>query len=164
MNHADVQSSGNVCILGFDVANKLFREGGERAVNAVVRINSIPYRVLGVLESRGSSFGFSRDNVVITTYENVDRNFPSGFSFVIAVMTDHVAKVNVAMGEAEGTFRAIRKLTTTEANNFHRRQTTIHSDSFFFPDMKLHSICCQRWKCFLPMEMYIALQMFPLHL
>ncbi|HMX78426.1 MAG TPA: ABC transporter permease [Chitinophagaceae bacterium] len=118
MNHADVQSSGNVCILGFDVANKLFREGGERAVNAVVRINSIPYRVLGVLESRGSSFGFSRDNVVITTYENVDRNFPSGFSFVIAVMTDHVAKVNVAMGQAEGTFRAIRKLTTTEANNF----------------------------------------------
>lgn len=118
LNRTDVQSSGNVCILGYDVANKLFREGTERAVNAVVRINSIPYRVLGVMESRGSSFGFSRDNVVITTYENVDRNFPSGFSFVIAVMTDNLLKVNMAMGEAEGTFRAIRKLSTTEENNF----------------------------------------------
>jgi putative ABC transport system permease protein len=87
-------------------------------VNAVVRVNSIPYRVLGVMESRGSSFGFSRDNVIISTYENVDRNFPAGFSFVIAVMTDNVLKVNPAMGEAEGTFRAIRKLATTEDNNF----------------------------------------------
>jgi putative ABC transport system permease protein len=118
LNRTDVMSAGNVCILGYDVAKKLFREGAERAVNAVIRVNSIPYRVLGVMESRGSSFGFSRDNVIITTYENVDRNFPAGFSFVIAVMTDHVLKVNPAMGEAEGTFRAIRKLATTEDNNF----------------------------------------------
>jgi len=118
LNRTDVQSSANVCILGSDVANKLFREGAERAVNAVIRVNSIPYRVLGVMESRGSSFGFSRDNVIITTYENVDRNFPAGFSFVIAIMTDDVLKVNPAMGEAEGAFRAIRKLATTEDNNF----------------------------------------------
>jgi putative ABC transport system permease protein len=89
-----------------------------RAVNAIVRINNIPYRVAGVMESRGSSFGFSRDNVIITTYSNVDRNFPSNFSFVIAVMTDDLRKVNTAMGEAEGAFRAIRKLNTTEENNF----------------------------------------------
>jgi putative ABC transport system permease protein len=118
LNRTDVMSAGNVCILGYDVAKKLFREGAGRAVNAVIRVNSIPYRVLGVMESRGSSFGFSRDNVIISTYENVDRNFPAGFSFVIAVMTDHVLKVNPAMGEAEGTFRAIRKLATTEDNNF----------------------------------------------
>jgi putative ABC transport system permease protein len=118
LNRTDVMSAGNVCILGYDVAKKLFREGAERAVSAVIRVNSIPYRVLGVMESRGSSFGFSRDNVIITTYENVNRNFPAGFSFVIAVMTDHVLKVNPAMGEAEGTFRAIRKLATTEENNF----------------------------------------------
>jgi putative ABC transport system permease protein len=70
------------------------------------------------MASRGSSFGFSRDNVIITTYRNVDRNFSSGFSFVVAVMTDDLRKVNAAMGEAEGTFRAIRKLNTTEENNF----------------------------------------------
>src|SRR4029077_2036133 len=99
-------------------ASKLFKTGIERSINAVVRINNIPYRVLGVLESRGSSFGFSRDNVIITSYENVDRNFPSGFSFVVAVMTKDLVNVNAAMGEAEGAFRAIRKLNITEENNF----------------------------------------------
>jgi putative ABC transport system permease protein len=118
INKMEVQSGSNVCLLGYDVANRLFRGGVERAVNAVVRINNIPYRVLGVMESRGSTFGFSRDNVIITTYRNVDRNFPSGFSFVVAVMTNDLRNVSEAMGEAEGAFRSIRKLNTTEDNNF----------------------------------------------
>ena len=118
MNRMEVQSGSNVCLLGYDVAKKLFREGIERAVNSMVRINNIPYRVLGVLESRGSTFGFSRDNMIITSYNNIYRNFPSGSSFVVAVMTDDIKQVNQAMGEAEGSFRAIRKLTTTEENNF----------------------------------------------
>ncbi len=118
LNRTDQQSGRNVCLLGYDVAKNLFKAGIESAVNSIVRINNIPYRVLGVLESRGASFGFSRDNMVITTYTNVDRNFPSGFSFVIAVMTTDLMKVSVAMGEAESDFRAIRKLNITEDNNF----------------------------------------------
>ena len=118
MNRMDVQTGRNVCILGYDVAKRLFKQGAAGAVNGVVRINNIPFRVLGVLESNGSSFGFNRDNVIITTYTNVDRNFPSGFSYVIAVMANDLIKVNAAMGEAEGTFRAIRKLTITEESNF----------------------------------------------
>ena len=117
-NRMDVETGRNVCILGYDIAKKLFREGNERAVNAVVRLNDIPFRVLGVMESRGSSFGFSRDNVIITTFRNVDRNFPSGFSYVIGIMTNDLRQVNDAMGEAEGNFRAIRKLNTREENNF----------------------------------------------
>lgn len=118
MNRMDVQTARNVCVLGYDVAKKLFKKGVAGAVNSVVRINSIPYRVLGVLESRGSTFGFSRDNVIITTYTNIDRNFPSGFSYVIAVMANDLTKVNAAMGEAEGSFRSIRKLNITEESNF----------------------------------------------
>jgi putative ABC transport system permease protein len=118
LNRQDVLSGRNVCLMGYDVAKKLFKERIERAVNAVIRLNNIPYRVLGVLDSRGSSFGFSRDNVVISSYTNVDRNFPSGFSFVIGVMATDLLKVTEAMGEAEGIFRAVRKLNTTEDNNF----------------------------------------------
>lgn len=118
MNRMDVSSGRNVCILGYDVAKRLFKQGASAAVNAIVRINNIPFRVLGVLESKGSSFGFNRDNIIITTYTNVDRNFPSGFSYVIAVMANDLIQVNAAMGEAEGTFRAIRKLNITEESNF----------------------------------------------
>jgi putative ABC transport system permease protein len=118
LNRLDVQTGRNVCLMGYDVAKKLFKEGIERAVNSVIRINNIPYRVLGVLESRGSVFGMSRDNVIISSYTNIDRNYSSGFSFIVAVMTSDLLKVNEAMGEAEGAFRAIRKLNTTEENNF----------------------------------------------
>jgi putative ABC transport system permease protein len=118
MNNMDVSSGRNVCIIGYDVAFKLFKQNISKAVNSVIRVNSVPFRVLGVLESKGSTFGFSRDNLVITSYNNIERNFPSSSSYVVAVMTDDVKKVETAMGEAEGVFRAIRKLNTTEENNF----------------------------------------------
>jgi len=37
---------------------------------------------------------------------------------VVGIMTYDLHQVNDAMGEAEGNFRPIRKLTTTEENNF----------------------------------------------
>ncbi len=113
----DIQSASNICLLGHDVAVKLFRQGAASAVNKVVRINGIPYRVIGVLGSRGSSFGFSRDNIVILGYKNIKRYFGVS-TYTIGVMTDDVRQVENAMGEAEGVFRAIRKLATTEESNF----------------------------------------------
>jgi putative ABC transport system permease protein len=119
MNATDVQSARNVCLLGHDVATRLFNDNVGKAVNSIIRINDMPYRVLGVLASRGSSFGFSRDNLVILSYENTDRNFSNNVgSYTLAVMTDDIRVVADAMGEAEGTFRAIRQLNTTEDNNF----------------------------------------------
>jgi len=118
-NQTDVQSGRNLCLLGHDVANKLFSDQADKAVNAIIRVNDIPYRVLAVLGSRGSSFGFSLDNLVILSYKNIHRNFGNTVtSYTIAVMTDDIKNVNEAMGEAQGTFRAIRKLNTTEDDNF----------------------------------------------
>ncbi|HEY0355155.1 MAG TPA: ABC transporter permease, partial [Flavisolibacter sp.] len=44
----EVSSGQNVCILGNDVAEKLFKLDAAMAVNHVVRINEVPYRVIGV--------------------------------------------------------------------------------------------------------------------
>jgi len=96
----------------------MFRQSVDQAVNTVIRINNIPFRVAGVLESRGSSFGFSRDNLVITSYLNAENHFPSNTSYIVGVMTNDIQMVPAAMGEAEGTFRSIRKLNISEDNNF----------------------------------------------
>ena len=114
----EVQGAGNVCIIGLDVAKKLFRNREAKAVNQVIRINSIPYRVVGLLESKGSSFGFSRDNVIIAPYKSIQRNFSSNATYSIGVKTADLNQVEEAMGEAEGVFRGIRKLNTTEESNF----------------------------------------------
>ncbi len=119
MTKGDADGGSNVCLLGYDVANKLFDNKPEKAVNAIIRVNDLPFRVLGVLGSRGSSFGFSRDNLVLTSYKNIDKNFANaGSSYTIAVMTDDIKQAENAMGEAEGLFRGIRKLNTTEESNF----------------------------------------------
>jgi putative ABC transport system permease protein len=114
----EVQSAANVCLLGYDVAKRLFKSGVEKAVNNVVRLNGVPYRVIAVLGSRGSSFGFSRDNIVVLGYRNVKRNIAPNSTFVIGVMVNDLRQVEEGMGEAEGTFRSVRKLNTTEESNF----------------------------------------------
>ncbi len=114
----EVQSAAPVCLIGYDVARRLFKSDVSKSVNNIIRIDGKPYRVIGVLASRGSSFGFSRDNIVISNYRNIKRNFNPGSSFVIGIMTDDINQVEEAMGEAEGIFRSIRKVNTTEESNF----------------------------------------------
>lgn len=113
----EIQSAQNICLLGYDVAGKLFKLDRTLAVNHIIRINDIPYRVIGVLGSRGSSFGFSRDNLVMIGYKNI-RKYVGGSAYTIGAMADQINQVENAMGEAEGTFRAVRKLNTTEESNF----------------------------------------------
>jgi putative ABC transport system permease protein len=114
----EVIAAGNVCIFGYDVAKKIFKNDVRKAVGNVVRINGLPFRVIAVLESRGSSFGFSRDNIVIISYKNIQRNFSGNNSYSIGIKTADIHQVENAMGEAEGVFRAVRKLNTTEESNF----------------------------------------------
>lgn len=115
----EVQSGQNICILGYDVAQKFFNEAADKATGKTVRINNLPYLVIGVLESRGSTFGFSRDNMVIVSYQNMAKNFSgSNSSYVLAVKLDDINKMNEAMGEAEAMFRGVRKNGITEESNF----------------------------------------------
>jgi putative ABC transport system permease protein len=113
----EVRRGADRCLLGFDVASKLFPDDPQHALNKTVRINSIPFVVVGVLAGRGSSFGFSRDALVIAGYRSVVRHFQPR-SFTIGVMTADVRLVEEAMGEAEGLLRSIRKLNATTESNF----------------------------------------------
>jgi len=113
----EVQSGQNLCLLGHDVASRLFPLDIQMAVNRTVRINDAPFRVIGVLASRGSSFGFSRDNIAIISYKNVRRYFGET-SYTVGVKAAQLNQVQNAMGEAEGVFRAVRKLNVTEESNF----------------------------------------------
>jgi putative ABC transport system permease protein len=114
----EVQGAGNVCLIGYDVAKKLFRNRETKAINQMIRINGIPYRVVGLLESKGSTFGFSRDNIIIAPYKSIQRNFSAGNTYTIGVKAADLNQVEAAMGEAEGVFRGIRKLNTSEESNF----------------------------------------------
>jgi putative ABC transport system permease protein len=117
---ADVESGRNVCLIGSTVAEKLYPENVSKAVDRIISVDHIPYRVLGVLEDKGSSAFFSTGKVVITSYNNIRRLYATqNSSFVIVVMVNDINLMDVAIGEAKGTFRPIRKLDVKEEDNFY---------------------------------------------
>ena len=68
---ADIKSSAKVCILGQTVVDNLFPDGSD-PIGKVVRFNSIPFRVIGVLKKKGyNSMGMDQDNLVLAPYTTV---------------------------------------------------------------------------------------------
>lgn len=118
LNTLDIQSGRNVCLLGANVATRLFGDRPERSIDKIVRIGSLPYRVIGLLKSKGSSAMMRQDDVIVTSYTNV-RNFPNAnASYMLGVMVNNVNELDVASDEATSVFRAVRKLEPTEDENF----------------------------------------------
>ncbi len=67
----DIKSNAKVCILGQTVADYLFPNGGD-PVGKVVRFNSTPFRVVGVLKKKGyNSMGMDQDDLVLAPYTSV---------------------------------------------------------------------------------------------
>ena len=117
-NPIDVQSGRNVCLLGSDVAHKLFGDNVARAVGKNVRIGTTPFLVLGVLKTKGSSALLRADNVIITTYNSVRKLGNNSDSYTIGITTNSIQQVDAAVGYATALFRGIRHLTPAEDENF----------------------------------------------
>lgn len=119
MNDLDVQTGRNVCMIGSDIVRRFFASKPEKALDQIIKVNGIPYRIVGTMDPKGSTLGRSWDNMILTSYNNVRRFFASpGASFFIQVKVPDVRMVDAAIGEASGIFRPIRRLNTTEADNF----------------------------------------------
>jgi len=119
LNNIDVSSGRNVCIIGSNTAKTLFGENEEKSIDKIIRVGGLPYRIIGLLKEKGSSGFLRMDDIVITSYTNVLRtNSTASPTFLIGVLTKNVAEMNVAIEEATATFRGVRKLHPTEANNF----------------------------------------------
>jgi putative ABC transport system permease protein len=120
LSSLDIQSERNVCILGRDVAKKFFGNNIETPVGKTIKINNIPFLIVGSLDAKGSTLGRSLDNVVITSYSNVRSYFNSNpnASFSIQVKVPDIKLMEGAIGEATGIFRPIRRLNVSEDDNF----------------------------------------------
>lgn len=130
-NRTDVESGLNICIIGSDVASKLFAARPERALDKVIRVGNNKYRVIGVLKEKGASSFLQADNVVFTTYTNVKQEYAlANQSYSVAVMVDDINKIESAIGEAEGVFRPIRGLTITDENNFYVDKSDSLAETF----------------------------------
>ncbi len=115
----DIESGRNVCLVGYNVATKLFGdEAPELCVDKMILVGGITYHIIGLLKSKGSSSFLRQDEVILTSYNNSARfNNPSN-SFAIGVLVNQVQALEGGMDETTALFRKIRKLEPTEEDNF----------------------------------------------
>ena len=130
-NKMDVQSGRSICILGNSVAQKLYGDNTQRAIDKIVTVAGIKYRVIGILKDKGSSAFFNADNIVLTTYNNIRRLFTTeGNTYNLGIMVSDIKDMDAAISEAEGTFRPIRKVAIDEDNNFYIDKSDSIAEAF----------------------------------
>ncbi len=116
----EIESGRSICMLGQGVAKKLFPDNPQKAIDKVVNVDHVPYRVIGVLEDKGSSAFFNTSKIIVTSYNSIRRLYATqSSSFNIGVMVPDLNMMDVAIGEAKGTFRPIRKLDVKDEANFY---------------------------------------------
>ena len=117
LNPVDMQSGRNVVVIGSNVAAKLNPARPEKMLDKIILVSGKPYRVIGLLKSKGSSAMMRQDDVVITSVENL-RQYQINNSYQIGVMVNNVAELEPAIGEATNQMRKARRLIPSEAENF----------------------------------------------
>ena len=115
----EVRSSAKVCVIGKTVADNLFTNG-EDPVGNVIRFNKIPFRVVGVLESKGyNSFGMDQDDVVLAPYTTVMKRILS-VTYLQGINASAVTEdmTDLAIEDITSILRENHKLKASDEDNF----------------------------------------------
>ena len=113
----EIENGSNVAIIGFDLAANSF-ENLDSVIGATISVENKIYSVIGITEKKGSSAG-QNDNFTLIPYLNAKREFDlSSNSIAIFVSVYDLNKIDLAIDEAYGKFRAIRKLNVQDEDNF----------------------------------------------
>jgi putative ABC transport system permease protein len=118
MTTQDIRLNRNVVIIGYDLTNKLFKKDND-PLDKVISIGNGKYRVIGVLEKKGSSIGGS-DNMCLLPYTNVRQYFSiPNRNYSISITPVNEMLYDIAVGQAEGIFRIVRNLGTKDESDFN---------------------------------------------
>jgi putative ABC transport system permease protein len=113
----DVALGRAVVILGSEVVDKLFVN--EEPLGKLVRIDGQSYTVIGILAAKGTSFGDSQDNIVITPITQYLETYGSAWrSISINVQAPDQETLEATQEIAIGMMRQVRALDPEEPNDF----------------------------------------------
>jgi putative ABC transport system permease protein len=100
---SDVRTANRVVVLGKTISDNLFQ--GSDAVGQTIRIRNLPYRVIGILASKGqSATGQDQDDTAIMPYTTVQRK-------MLASQLPRINRITVSAISSEATTLAKDQIT-----------------------------------------------------
>ena len=116
----DVRKSAKVCVVGRTVVEELFGDKYAPCVGKTIRFKSIPFRICGVLKSKGyNNWGMDQDNVIIAPYTTVMKRIQAQTylsSIVCSALTEE--RSDDAIEEITTSLRTNHKLKEDAVDNF----------------------------------------------
>lgn len=110
----DIQTAAKVCVIGKTIVDNLF-PGGENPVGKVIRFQKLPFRIVGVLESKGyNSMGMDQDDLILAPYTTIQKK-------ILAIT--HLQGITCSALKEEYTERAIDEITEILRRNHKLRET-----------------------------------------
>jgi putative ABC transport system permease protein len=120
----DDHGAAKVCVLGQTVVTNLF--GDEDPIGKMIRIKNIPFRVTGVLESKGGSTqGADQDDLVVAPYETVRKKIMGTTAvgqILVSAASDEL--VTRAQEELSALLRQRHRITKAADDDFIIRSQT----------------------------------------
>ena len=121
----DVQTAAKVCVIGKTVVDNLF-PGGENPVGRVIRFQKLPFRVVGVLKSKGyNSMGMDQDDLILAPYTTIQKK-------ILAIT--HLQGITCSALKEEYTDQAIDEISEILRRNHRLRET--EDDDFTIRSMQ----------------------------
>ena len=114
----DVETRSRVAVLGKTVADNLF--GGINPVGQTIRINNAPFRVIGVLESKGQSAGgMDQDDMIVVPLTTAQERL-MGITYIqnINVQASNTDVIDQVQTDITALLRARHRLTGTTPDDF----------------------------------------------
>lgn len=118
----DIHTSAKVCVVGKTVVDELFPDG-ESPVGKVIRFGSIPFRIVGVLESKGTnSMGQDQDNLMFAPYTTVMKRIQA-VTYLQGITCSALSEeyTDKAIEEITAVLRENHKLKDDAADDFNIR-------------------------------------------
>ncbi|MFQ5864071.1 MAG: ABC transporter permease [bacterium] len=123
MTQFEVEHRRNVCVLGWEVADKLFKF--ESPLGKKVYIGGYPFNVVGVLEKRGDIFGRSLDANIYIPLGTFYKIYGTRRTLLISVKVLDAAIIDEAKDELRGILRRVRKVPPHKDDDFAINQQDV---------------------------------------
>ena len=110
----DIQTAAKVCVVGKTVVDNLFPDGSN-PVGKVIRFQKLPFRIVGVLESKGyNSMGMDQDDLILAPYTTIQKK-------VLAIT--HLQGITCSALKEEYTDQAIDEITEILRRNHKLKES-----------------------------------------